>query len=442
MVRIEEKYKEVLETLAKYGKYNIVAKTVEDARRLDPKKGAARKIFMTDKKKQAKRVELRQRLAAWVDLLESSESISEMQNKAQEEEGKLKELLNKNIATALQETRKLEQSYRSLNLFFKNAGQDKIKNLTILNASMEQLADPDLDQFRTEIKDRLVWSYGTLGKSQNYSLIAIPGCIGNNMVVNELSGMARDNKALLVTDFHDLNTFDEVLEEFEEDSFAALDRTNVIMTCNWLIGRAKDEEAGEDDDLTLPPSSALVGKLYNSNVPISQPSAGVRYGGLDFAENVRFPLLMEHIGQLDEKGLIPMVKDFNVVMPYSARTLSTADDVGLQTYSVVRVYDWVGKVIMDFLNQAGFENASQQMLDTYRAQIAKFLNSITGPSKLIKNFKINKFEPDTANGQPDRILVHVVMEPLFPARSFALKMDGTSGEGIDNYLWNTDIVAV
>ncbi len=437
----ELRYKDQLELLSKYGKFNMVSKTVEDAKRLNPSNRAERDIFLRDKKKKDKREELKNRLAAWKALLESSESVSEMQTMAQGKAKASEALLNENLAKALEASRLLEQSYNSLNLFFKNAKQDKIKNLTLLNVSLEQLSAPKLDQFRTAIKDRLLWSYGRLGKYHNYSIMAIPGCIDNNMVLRELSAIARDNKVLMLTDFHDLGSFDSVLEEFEDAGYADLDRTNVVMTCNWIVNRPKDEAAGEYDDLTVPPSAALAGKLYDPNVPISQPSAGKRFGTLEYADKVRFDMLMEHIGQLDEKGLVPLVKDFNAVMPYSARTLSTADDVGLQTYSVVRVYDWVGKVIMDFLNQAGFENASQRMLDTYKSQIARFLNSITGPNKLIKDFRILKFEPDTANGRPDRILVHVVMDPLFPAKSFALKMDGTSGEGVDNYVWNTEIQA-
>lgn len=134
-----------------------------------------------------------------------------------------------------------------------------------------------------------------------------------------------------------------------------------------------------------------------------------------------------------------MVYEFGGVMPYSARTLFNGDDVGLQTYSVVMVFDWVGKVVIDFLNRAAFQNASAKMLADYRNQVVKFLNSIKGNGKLIKNFEIKKFEPDIENGKPDRILVHIVMEPFFPAKSFAIKMDGTSGEGIDNYIWNTKV---
>jgi len=441
-VNVQEKYKTLVDQLSKYGKFSMVAKTVEDAKRLDPRKKAERGIFLRDDSKKEKRQELKTRLKSWVTLLESAESVTDMKNKAKEEAEKAKALLNKNIGTALEATSLLEKSYQSLFIFFKNAQVNKIKNLTILNASMDQLTNPKLPEFREKIENELLWSYGKLGKSQNYSLMVVPGCIGNKSVLNEFARMARDNKVMLLTDFHDLSSHDSILEEFADSGYADLDKTNIVMTCNWIIGRGKDEEADEMDDLTIPPSMALAGKLYNPNIQISQPRAGKRYGSLEYAEDVRFELLMEHIGLLDEQGLVPLVKDFNTVMPYSARTLSTADDVGLQTYSVVRVYDWVGKVVMDFLNQAGFENASQQMLDTYRGQVAKFLNSITGPSKLIKDFRINKFEADTANGRPDRILVHIVMDPLFPAKTFALKMDGTSGEGVDNYIWNTDIAQI
>jgi len=40
----------------------------------------------------------------------------------------------------------------------------------------------------------------------------------------------------------------------------------------------------------------------------------------------------------------------------SAKTLYNGNDIGLQTYSVVRVFDYVGKVIIDFLNRQAFVN--------------------------------------------------------------------------------------
>lgn len=343
---------------------------------------------------------------------------------------------------ALEETKDLEKAYRTMDLFFRNAKQDKIKNITIMNASLEQLANPDFEQFRNAIKQKLIWAYGTVGKSDNYSLLVIPGYLGGNKELRPWTEMAKENKVMLLTDFRDLSDYESVVDMFDAAGYPDIDKMNVIMCCNWLVGRKANVEVGEEEGIFLPPSAALAGKIYDPNVPISQPKAGKQYGTLERVDGVRFKLLQEHIGHMDQRGLVPMLNEFGVVMPYSARTLFNGDDVGLKTYSVVMVFDWVGKVVMDFLNRAAFQNASTKMLNDYRTQIVKFLNSIKGHGKLIKNFKIDKFEPDTENGQPDRILVHIVLDPYFPAKSFAIKMDGTSGEGIDNYIWNTSVEEV
>lgn len=435
----EERYKEPLDKLVKYGKFTIMDATVEGLKNMNPAKRALRDIFLTEAENKDKRKQLKERLKKWHTLLSKSGNLEEMVTTAQEEVNKSEELLNKNIKTALDETKELEKAYRTMNLFFKNAGVEKIKNLTILNAGLKDLSNPDFEQFRTAVKNRLKWAYGTLGKKDNYSLMVVPGYLGSNAVLTEWTNMARENKVMLLTDFRDLSDHEAVIDLYDDSEYQDVDKTNVIMTCNWLVGRKPLSEVGEEEGIYIPPSAALAGKIYNPNIPISQPKAGKEYGTLANVEGVRFKLLQEHIGQLDQRGLVPMVQDFGVVMPYSARTLFNGDDVGLQTYSVVMVFDWVGKVVIDFLNRAAFQNASPRMLNNYRTQVVKFLNSIKGQGKLIKNFAITKFEPDTENGKPDRILVHIVLDPYFPAKSFAIKMDGTSGEGVDNYVWNTKV---
>ncbi len=435
----EERYKEPLEKLVTFGRFNILDATVDGLRNLNPTKRALRDIFLNEADNKDKRRELKERLKKWHELLSGSEDVEQMIGAAQEEVDNSQKLLNVNVKKGLEETRELEEAYRTVALFFKNAQTDKIKNLTLMNASMEQISNPDMEQFRDAVKEKLKWAYGTVGKSDNYSLLVVPGFLGSNKVLREWSQMADDNKVMLLTDFRDLGDHESVIDLFDESGYPDVDKTNVIMTCNWLIGREAQTDVGEEESITLPPSAALAGKIYNPDIPISQPIAGKQYGTLENVDGVRFKLLQEHIGQLDQRGLVPMVKEFGGVMAYSARTLYNGDDVGLRTYSVVMVFDWVGKVIADFLNRAAFQNANAKMLNDYRTQIVKFLNSIKGNGKLIKNFAIKKFEPDTENGQPDRILVHVVLDPYFPAKSFAIKMDGTAGEGIDNYVWNTKV---
>lgn len=433
----EQRYKEPLEKLVKFGKFNILGATVDGLKNMNPSNRALRDIFLTEDGNQQKRKELKNRLKKWYELLSNSEDIEGMLNTAEEKLNKNKELLSKNVKTGLDATRKLEESYRTMQLFFKNTGMEKIKNLTILNASLDQVSNKDFDQFRKAVNNELVWAYGTVGKSDNYSIMVVPGFLGDNSVIKEWAKMASDNKVLLVTDFRDLGDYDSVVDLFDEEDYAGIDKTNIVMTCNYLVGRAAHTELGEEEDVSVPPSAAMAGRIYNPNIVLSQPVAGVKHGQLDGVDSVRFKLLQEHIGHLDQRGLVPMVKEFGGVMPYSARTLFNGSDLGLKTYSVVMVFDWVGKVVTDFLNRASFEQASAKMIQDYRKKVVDFLNSIKGHGKLIKDFQVKKFEQD--QNQKDRILVHIVMEPYFPAKSFAIKMDGTSGEGIDNYIWNTEI---
>ena len=114
-------------------------------------------------------------------------------------------------------------------------------------------------------------------------------------------------------------------------------KANAMMACNWLVGRNKNEDLGEDEDLMVPPSSALAGKLYTTLM--SQVTAGKKHGAMNEVDGVKFDLKKSEISTLDRIGLVPMVNEYGKVMAFSAKTLFNGDNQGLQTYSVVRVFD-------------------------------------------------------------------------------------------------------
>lgn len=121
-------------------------------------------------------------------------------------------------------------------------------------------------------------------------------------------------------------------------------------------------------------------------------------------------------------------------MAFSGKTLFNGDNLGLQTYSVVRFFDYVTKVLMDFLNRRAFENFTAVTRKEIMNQIVRFLDGITGPGKLIENFEIRKFEQDPI--QKDRIHLDIHMKPDFPAKNFLIKMDGHKGD--DGNEWETE----
>ena len=385
-----------LDKLVRYGGFDLLEASIENVQNVNPERNARRKIFLTESSKQKERDTLKKTLELWASVLKQSDSLVEMVAHCEDQQKSAEELLSKNLYNAVEATRELETNYRTIALFYKNTEEDKIKNVTVMNASLEQLKDLDNTRFIDTIHAELSDNYDRLDLRNNYGLLVIPGYLGSNMVVEKWAKIAHENKVMLVTDFEHL------------------------------------DEPDETTDLFVPPSAALAGKIYKTLM--SQVTAGKKFGGINEVEGVRFDLKKSEIANLESLGLIPMVNEYGKVMAFSGKTLFNGDNLGLQTYSVVRVFDYVTKVLMDFLNRRAFENFTATTRKDIMNQIVQFLDSITGPKNLIENFEIRRFEQDPK--QKDRIYLDIHMKPYFPAKNFLIKMDGH--KGTDANEWDTE----
>jgi len=320
-------------------------------------------------------------------------------------------------------------------LFYQNAERDKLKNITFVNAELDQVNDLDNTRFIDYIADELKSNYDRLDLRDNYSLLVIPKYLGSNKVVEHWAKIAHENKVMLVTDYLDLDEPDDVMDMFQSANLTGgeIHRSNVMMACNWLVGRGKNAEVGESEDIMVPPSSALAGKLYTTLM--SQVTAGKKHGGMNSVDSVRFDLRKSEIASLEKMGLVPMVNEYGKVMAFSAKTLFNGDNLGLQTYSVVRVFDYITKVLVDFLNRRAFENWTVKTEEDLRRQIVKFLDTIKGPDNLIEKFSILRLERD--ENQKDRIHLDLHITPYFPAKSFMVKLDGQKGDDPNSANWNS-----
>ncbi|WP_394749135.1 DUF5458 family protein [Spongiimicrobium salis] len=429
-----DQIKEKADALAKYGGFDLLESAIDDVQNLNPERKARRKMFLTENNKKQEREALQKILELWSDTLKSGDDIIAQVQAADDKAKESEDVLKKNLKLALDETRELETSYRSVALFFKNTDQPSLKNVSIINAELDQLTDLDNTRFFDHIQEELVSKYDRLDLRENYSLMVLPGYLGSKSVVDKWAKVAHDNKVTLITDFAHLDEPDDVMEMFQSANLASGDAylSNTIMTCNWLVGRGKNEDVGEEDDVHVPPSGALAGKIYKTLM--SQVTAGKKHGGLSEVDGVRFDLKKSEIANLENLGLVPMVNEYGKVMAFSAKTLFNGENLGLQTYSVVRVFDYVTKVLMDFLNRRAFENFDARTRKEIHSQIVRFLDGITGPGKLIENFEVKRFEQDP--NQKDRIHLDVRLKPYFPAKNFLIKMDGQRGdEGAE---WDTD----
>ncbi|MFT3936531.1 MAG: DUF5458 family protein [Chitinophagaceae bacterium] len=427
--------KTALQKLAKAGGFAFLENTIDGVANLNPERKARKEIYLTDADKKKDREALAKTLALWIGILEGSNDVTEMINKCKTEAEAAEKNLKQNLQTVLASTRPLETAYRTVAQFYKNTESDKVSNVVILNATQDQLKDLDNPLFIDTVAAELKQNYDKLDLRQNYSLMVIPGYLGSNKVIEKWAKIVNENKVMLVTDFANLEQPDDVVDMFNAANLTGgeLHRSNVIMTCNYLVGRGKASEVGEADDVYIPGSSSLAGKMHYTLM--SQVTAGKKHGGMNEVDAVRFDLKKSEISHLEKLGLVPMVSEYGKVMAFSAKTLFNGDNLGLQTYSVVRVFDYITKVLFDFLNRRAFENWNVKTEADLRGQIVRYLDSVKGPDGLIEKFKIMRFEQDPI--QKDRIWLDIHITPYFPAKSFVIKLDGHKGDDASAE-WNTE----
>ncbi|MCC2590639.1 DUF5458 family protein [Chryseobacterium sp. MFBS3-17] len=423
-----------LQELNKVGGFGFIETVVDGIANMNPTRKARKEIFLNDSNKAVERKDLLQKINLWVSLLENHNSAEEMAESCRTKSVSAEKNLKSNLKNTLDAVRNLETSYRTVAQFYKNTELDKVDNLSIVNASLDQMKDLDNPIFIEAIAEEFKKYYDRLDLRDNYSIMAIPGYLGSNKVVEKWAKICNENKVMLVTDFANLDKPDDVVDLFHSANLTGgeLHRSNVIMTTNWLVGRGKAEEVGEEENVDLPPSTSLAGKIYKTLM--SQVAAGKKHGNINEVDAVKFDLKKSEISQLEKMGLVPMVNEYGKIMAFSAKTLFTGDNIGLQTYSVVRVFDYVTKVLLDFLNRRAFENWNPKNEDDLRRQIVTFLDGIKGPDKLIEKFKIVRFEQDRVN--KDRVWLDIRMTPYFPTKSFVIKLDGHKGD--DGNEWEAE----
>ncbi|MBN8682917.1 MAG: type VI secretion system contractile sheath protein TssC [Chitinophagales bacterium] len=432
----QNQIQEALDLLENEDGYQFIFNTVDDSEQLNPEQEAIKEIFLTEAENKNERRKLKNRMQYWVNLLESESNAGDMIEKSQSISSNAEQNLNANLKKALDATAVLESNYRAMADFFRNAGGDKpLKNVTFINASIEQTGDLDDPKVLETVSKELTDKYDRLDLMNNYGIIVIPGFIGNKAKLDEWARRAYDNKAMLVTDFRNLSSVDQVMKLWEQGKYTGGEafRSNVLMSCNWLVGREAVEEAGEKEPLFVPPSGALAGLIYSNN--ISQVSAGKKFGALRGALGSRFIIRANDLSDLADMGLVPTVFEYGQVQAMSSKTLFNGANIGLQTYSVVRTFDWLTKAMIDYLNRMLFTNISVNLEMDVNKEISRFLTKCQREYNIIENFGAVTVKRDP--NQKDRVLVSANIKPYFPAKNFIIKLDGRAGD--DGGEWNSSV---
>ena len=416
--------KDPAKLLASFGGFNAIRGFLPDADNLNPARKAAKNVFLTDKRFADKRAALKEDIKGWLALLdEDHNTATEFVDSCKAKEEKYTEVLKQGITDALYATQNLERSYRELDSFFKTANTDKVKNLRVVNVYKEDIADPD-SGFAGEVKNLLRNGFDRLSLKDCYSLVCVPGNVFQDKVsLLQWAKMAFKYKVMLITDHADEYSFDDLQANTEmyKDSDAELQ--NVIMTANWIVGRESEKMSADEEDAAafyIAPSAALCGKLYDETANMAQGAGGKKYGTLDGVKGVKLDLLKSEIAALMDNQVIPMVYSEGRVMAFNNTTLYNGDNTAMKEYPIVRVFDWVKKVLMNFVHEVALENWDPyNSPKNLKAKIQAFLNDYKGYGNLFQNYEIK--EP-TQDPVTKRITCDISLTPFYSAKNFVIKV--------------------
>ena len=419
---------ESLDGLNKFGGFQFLKGLIKGVENMDPRRKAIKNIFLSDSAYADNRKKLKNELELWVSILDGEATdpmaiIDSCKAKCQ----KAEQCLSNNLFAIHDELHKLEVTYRALDSFFANAGQGKIDCLTLMNVNKEELEYHDSED-TLAIRDELERYYDRLSLKNNYSLLIVPGYLGDSNTIRMWADTAYRNKVMMLTDFKDSQNFSMLKDELDDANMQGQDAklANVVMTCNYILGRKKSELAGEDDDLYLPASAALAGRMTNTDeIVIAQGAAGKKYGTLSNVKGARLDLRKSEIAALIDQGVIPMVEEDGRTMAFSNRSLYNGATIGLQEYPIVRVFDWIGKVFQNFFNDEAFINWNSSVKAELQQAVHDFLSDYKGPGKLIENYNLKGINQDPKTKD---IKIEVELKPFFAAKNFFIELTGHNGQ--------------
>jgi len=423
----QQSKKEVTELLQQFGGFSAIKGIIPTAEDMNPTKKAIKDSFLKDSRKAAKRKALATELEAWLAILgEQKTSATDLVDSCKAQEEKHLKVLTQGITDALDASKNLERSYRALDMFFKNAGTEKVDKLKVVNVAKDAITDSD-SSFASQVDDLLKHAFDRLSLKDSYSFIVIPGGVFKDRVeLLRWAKMAHKYRTILVTDtaLEDENSLEDLQDVTKGfvDSDAALQ--NVVMACNWLVGRQSEKLSYDEqyeEAFYISPAGALAGMMYDESSPISQGRAGKKYGTVSDVKGVKLDLLKSEIASLMDNHVVPMVFSEGRVMAFNNNTLYNGDLDAMMEYPIVRVFDWVKKVLMNYVHEIALENwdpyTSPKKL---KDKIQDFLNHYQGYQNFFSKYKLGdpKQDPKTKI-----VSVDISITPFFAAKNFVIKLE-------------------
>ncbi len=400
---------------------------------LDPKKSFQRKEFLTKNDFAGQRKLLAQRLTNWVEHLSKSDDPDAIRKNLTDGATRMEANLEKNMKKVHQAGRELECTYRAIDKFFANAQQepDEKVNAWFVNASAEELSDPDDKEKFEQMSKAVADLYREWSIKECFAMACVPGWLGS---VENIDSFARQlglpNKLHIMTDLPDFESVEEVMEMLDDPSYENLSgidnyKQYVSVFANYV--QAREANQYEDEDMWIPPSSVVAGKMYQGDTTagMQQPMAGFKHGKIADTKYLRFRANQPDASKINEKGVNPMVNFEGAVVSQGAATLYTKETFNV--YSIRRTYDYVYKTLRNYLNKQTFSVIDQKFIDTLRRDIDTFMKAISGGDNILQDYKVEIFADDAMRKRQE-VDIRVSLNPKYPARTFNIEFTAWNEE--------------
>lgn len=424
------------------GYEELIAPLAKNLNSFSPGSDGKKKRFLKDDDALEERSELRDRLKAYVDLLSNEDATDskKVRNIAQQKLDSNEELMNTNLAAILKAARPLEQTYRELELFFRNAAPQKAKNLTLINVHPDVLIDPDSNLLYNAIEKKVTDESRSVDQKKAYSLLVIPNLWRSKQPKNlierytKLAGIARLS---FLTDFADCESVKDVLDEREKKSWQGVvgseaHHSHLVLFANHLKLRGKHQELSEENDMHGSPAMAVAGKMYSEK--ISQPIMGEKNGSVSGSEGIVFHTVQDEVADLSDVGLNSMMHAYEKDMVYEQCTAFDGAEYALKRYAVVRTFDYVNRVLRHYLGKVTGQQLDREKANFVRDTIQDFLDQLS-EQKIITSGKVTQFDWDSR--VPDRINIDISIVPLWAVRTFVYALKAAKGESASSELKET-----
>jgi hypothetical protein len=253
-------------------------------------------------------------------------------------------------------------------------------------------------------------------KRQSYSYLLVPGNYARPEILQEWDARLKENRLLMVSDifqgnpYAHIRSYADLKAQLDSNAYATLrrdtiDRAHIVACYNdVLVRKPYDEFEKKGAGIYVPASVFVLGRMFyvDNDDGIAEVPAGAEKGTVFGGAALRVELNDPSVDELTKRyHVIPIVAPFGQGGPlqiYGVRSLCSAKPY--DQFSVVKVYDYVARVLNDIAEQKRFRRSDQRTRYEFEELVRTFLDKAKG--NIFENYEglDVRFDPE----DPARLL--------------------------------------